>query len=105
MVKTIIGEHCEALYFTRAPAPVNRDNPDDLSLAKRHIGIYVYKVSALKTICSLPESHLENFEKLEQLRALCNGLSIGVMDYDGNIPHGIDTEEDYLEVKQKMESL
>jgi len=65
----------------------------------------VYKVSALKTICELPESHLEKLEKLEQLRALSNGLSIGVMDYIGDIPHGIDTKEDYLAVKQKMENL
>jgi len=105
VVKAIVSEHNEALYFTRAPAPINRDAPDDLAAAKRHVGVYVYKVSALKTICALPESHLEKLEKLEQLRALSNGLSIGVMDYIGDIPHGIDTKEDYLAVKQKMEHL
>ena len=105
VVKAIVSEHNEALYFTRAPAPVNRDKPEDLTAAKRHIGVYVYKVAALKTICALPESHLEKLEKLEQLRALSNGLSIGVMDYNGDIPHGIDTKEDYLAVKQKMENL
>ncbi|GEK09916.1 3-deoxy-manno-octulosonate cytidylyltransferase [Pseudoalteromonas peptidolytica] len=105
VVKAIITEYNEALYFTRAPAPIDRDDPNDISAAKRHIGIYVYKVSALKTICGLPESRLEKLEKLEQLRALSNGLSIGVMDYDGEIPHGIDTMEDYLVVKQKMEGL
>lgn len=105
VVKAIVSEHNEALYFTRAPAPINRDAPDDLSAAKRHVGVYVYKVSALKIICKLPESHLEKLEKLEQLRALSNGLSIGVMDYIGDIPHGIDTKEDYLAVKQKMEHL
>ena len=105
VVKAIVSEHNEALYFTRAPAPINRDAPDDLAAAKRHVGVYVYKVSALKTIRALPESHLEKLEKLEQLRALSNGLSIGVMDYIGDIPHGIDTKEDYLAVKQKMEHL
>ncbi|MGF1740554.1 3-deoxy-manno-octulosonate cytidylyltransferase [Vibrio profundum] len=103
VVKAITTEHAQALYFTRSAAPLNRDNPDDLSQAKRHVGIYVYKVAALFSMSTLPESALESLEKLEQLRAISNGLTIGVMDFDGDIPHGIDTESDYLTIKKIME--
>lgn len=103
VVKAVVSESKQALYFTRSPAPLNRDAPHDLTNAKRHIGIYVYKASVLNMLCSLPESELERIEKLEQLRALSNGLTIGVMNYIGNIPHGIDTEQDYINVKTLME--
>ena len=103
VVKAITTEHNKALYFTRSTAPSNRDNPSDLSNALRHVGIYVYRVNALNTLCQLPECKLEKLEKLEQLRAISNGLTIGVMTYNGDIPHGIDTEQDYLNVKALME--
>lgn len=104
VVKAVTNEFNEGLYFTRSPAPLNRDNPQDLTCAKRHIGIYAYKASALSVFCALPESQLEKLEKLEQLRALCNNLTIGVMDFNGVIPHGIDTLEDYTYVKSLMET-
>jgi len=103
VVKAITTEHNQAVYFTRSAAPLNRDEPSDLTNAKRHIGIYIYRVSALHTLCSLPESTLEKLEKLEQLRAITNGLIIGVMSYKGEIPHGIDTKQDYLNAKAVME--
>lgn len=103
VVKAITTEYNKALYFTRSAAPLNRDNPTDLSNALRHVGIYVYRVKALNTLCTLPECKLEQLEKLEQLRALSNGLTIGVMTYKGDIPHGIDTHHDYLKVKALME--
>lgn len=103
VVKAITTEQNKALYFTRSAAPLNRDNPSDLSNALRHVGIYVYRVNALNKLCQLPECKLEKLEKLEQLRAISNGLAIGVMAYKGDIPHGIDTEQDYLNVKVLME--
>lgn len=103
VVKAITTEHNKALYFTRSAAPLNRDNSSDLSNALRHVGIYVYRVNALNKLCQLPECKLEKLEKLEQLRAISNGLTIGVMTYNGDIPHGIDTEQDYLNVKALME--
>jgi 3-deoxy-manno-octulosonate cytidylyltransferase (CMP-KDO synthetase) len=103
VVKAIITEFGQALYFTRAAAPLNRDNEEDITLAKRHIGIYAYTVKALAEICHLPESQLENYEKLEQLRALANGLTIGAFSYEENIPHGIDTQDDYDKIKGIME--
>lgn len=103
VVKAILGENGRALYFTRSAAPLNRDNPSDLSLAKRHVGIYGYRVSALKQFCALGDDSLENYEKLEQLRALSHGMSIGSIVYDGDVPHGVDTVMDYENIKQLME--
>jgi len=103
VVKAIIGYNGRALYFTRSPSPLNRDNSSDLSLAKRHIGIYAYRASALKQFCSYSEDELEQYEKLEQLRALSHGMSIGATIFDGFVPHGIDTIDDYENIKKIME--
>ncbi|MFM2641267.1 3-deoxy-manno-octulosonate cytidylyltransferase [Vibrio chagasii] len=103
VVKAVLGHNGRALYFTRSASPMNRDNPSDLSFAKRHIGIYAYRVSALREFCSYAEDELESYEKLEQLRALSHGMSIGAMTYDGDVPHGIDTVTDYESVKKIME--
>ncbi|MDR2901825.1 MAG: 3-deoxy-manno-octulosonate cytidylyltransferase [Lactobacillales bacterium] len=65
-----------ALYFSRAGVPFNRDNVPAYDFAYWHIGIYVYRISALRKIVSYPVGVLENIEKLEQLRALENGMSI-----------------------------
>ncbi|MGF1848319.1 3-deoxy-manno-octulosonate cytidylyltransferase [Vibrio lentus] len=98
VVKAIIGRRNRALYFTRSAAPLNRDSNDDLRLAKRHIGIYAYRVGALKQFCTNGEDCLEAYEKLEQLRALSIGMSIGAIEYDGLVPHGIDTIDDFESV-------
>lgn len=103
VVKAILAENNRALYFTRAACPFNRDNLTDYSLAYRHIGIYGYKVSALETFCKYSESNLERFEKLEQLRALSYGMSIGAIIVPDTPPHGIDTLEDYENLKRIMD--
>jgi 3-deoxy-manno-octulosonate cytidylyltransferase (CMP-KDO synthetase) len=103
VVKAILADGGRALYFTRGAAPVNRDSPDDYSLAKRHIGIYGYRVAALKQFCSYKEDTLENCEKLEQLRALSHGMTIGALVYEGVVPHGIDTIDDYENIKLLMQ--
>lgn len=102
VVKAIVGHNGRALYFTRSPSPLNRDNLSDLLLAKRHIGIYAYRASALKQFCSYSEDNLEQYEKLEQLRALSHGMSIGATIFDGFVPHGIDTIDDYDNIKKIM---
>ena len=65
-----------ALYFSRSCVPFNRDNIPDKDFAYWHIGIYVYKRAALKKFVDLPVGILEETEKLEQLRALENGMSV-----------------------------
>lgn len=105
VVKAIIGLHNRALYFTRSPSPYKRDDPTSIDLAFKHIGIYAYTIDSLAKFCSFNEAPLEAYEKLEQLRALSNGLSIGAFHYQGNISHGIDTLSDYQKVKTEMETI
>lgn len=76
-----------ALYFTRATAPWG-DGPH-----YHHIGIYAYRRRALERFVSLPPSPLEKREKLEQLRALEDGMRIDVAIVD-TVPLGVDTPED-----------
>jgi len=78
-VKVACDAGGRALYFSRAPIPFNRDAPTTLSSAcLRHVGIYAYRVAALRKLASLPAARLELIEKLEQLRALENGMEIRV---------------------------
>lgn len=86
-VKVVTDPHGRALYFSRAPIPWNRDGaPTSLSSqkmfagARRHVGIYAYRVEALMRLAELSPSVLEEREKLEQLRALENGIEIRVAD-------------------------
>jgi 3-deoxy-manno-octulosonate cytidylyltransferase (CMP-KDO synthetase) len=79
IVKVACDATGRALYFSRAPIPFNRDTPATVSSAcLRHVGLYAYRVSALRKLASLPPGRLEVIEKLEQLRALENGMEIRV---------------------------
>ena len=86
-VKVVTDNGGRALYFSRAPIPWERDGAASgiasqtrFTDARRHIGIYGYRVSGLLRMASLPRTVLEQHEKLEQLRALENGLEIRVAD-------------------------
>ncbi|MEM1376547.1 MAG: 3-deoxy-manno-octulosonate cytidylyltransferase [Pseudomonadota bacterium] len=76
-----------ALYFTRATAPWG-EGP-----LYHHIGLYAYRREALKRFVSLSPSVLEQRERLEQLRALENGMSIHASIID-TVPLGVDTPAD-----------
>src|SRR5215218_7960230 len=80
VVKVVRGDDGRALYFSRAPVPHPRDTEPDFATGAylRHVGIYAYTRSALLRWVALPEGELERVEKLEQLRALAAGLTIGV---------------------------
>jgi len=85
VVKVVTDVRGMALYFSRAPIPWNRDgaavdlaSQSDYGGARRHRGIYAYRVAALQRLTQLPPGALEQREKLEQLRALEHGLSIYV---------------------------
>ena len=87
VVKVVTDDSGRALYFSRAPIPWDRDTAApgtagrrSFSLARRHIGLYAYRVGALQRLAGLPASPLEDCEKLEQLRALAAGLEIRVAD-------------------------
>jgi 3-deoxy-manno-octulosonate cytidylyltransferase (CMP-KDO synthetase) len=78
-VKVACDATGRALYFSRAAIPWNRDAAATLTHASlRHIGIYAYRVAALRRLAALPPGRLEQIEKLEQLRALENGMEIRV---------------------------
>jgi 3-deoxy-manno-octulosonate cytidylyltransferase (CMP-KDO synthetase) len=76
-----------ALYFTRATAPTGAGP------VYHHIGIYAYRRPTLERFAALPPSPLERRERLEQLRALEAGMSIGVALVD-TVPLGVDTPAD-----------
>ncbi len=87
VVKVVTDARGVALYFSRAPIPWNRDGAPtglesqrDFAAARRHRGIYAYRVGALLRLAQLPRGRLEECEKLEQLRALEHGMRILVGD-------------------------
>lgn len=83
------GEFRKALYFSRQPVPHNSETFFE------HIGLYVYTAESLKKFTSFSESSLEKTEKLEQLRALENGMTIHTCIVDSSMkPISIDTQED-----------
>lgn len=89
------SERGNALYFSRATIPHGEGD------YYHHIGLYAYRWSALKRFISLPESPLEKRERLEQLRALENGMRIDVQIVN-TVPLGVDTPEDLENVKKVM---
>jgi 3-deoxy-manno-octulosonate cytidylyltransferase (CMP-KDO synthetase) len=100
LVKVITDVSGDAIYFSRAAIPFLRDKSiEDLSVCKKHMGIYAYKASFLKQFVRMPVSFLENSEKLEQLRAIENGFKIRMIEVK-SFEKGIDTLED-LELARK----
>jgi 3-deoxy-manno-octulosonate cytidylyltransferase (CMP-KDO synthetase) len=101
VVKVVTAQDGAALYFSRAPIPWTRDaapaglaSQRDHSGALRHVGLYAYRVGTLRRITSLPPSMLEMREKLEQLRALENGVRIVVGNCVQAPVVGVDTAHD-----------
>src|SRR5690348_4707743 len=100
-VKVVTDSKGRALYFSRGPIPWNRDGaPEGLASqrifagARRHVGIYAYRVGALRRLASLAPTALEKSEKLEQLRALENGLVIRVADAEERPGPDVNTAQD-----------
>lgn len=103
VVKVVLNEHQEALYFSRSPVPHLRGEEIDLWIEKgdynKHVGMYGFRADILEKIVRLPMAKLEITEKLEQLRWLSNGYKIKMVEvFSDGI--GIDTEEDFLRLKQ-----
>ncbi len=100
-------DYGRALYFSRSPVPFNRDSVPVYDFAYWHIGIYVYRAEALKKFVAAPVGVLENIEKLEQLRALENGMSIFAKIVPGiklieAAPADINTPEELAEAQRYM---
>lgn len=100
LVKVITDVNGNAIYFSRFAVPFSRDKEvENISVYKKHMGVYAYKASFLKEFITMPVSFLESTEKLEQLRAIENGYKIKMIEVKG-IEKGIDTPED-LELARK----
>ena len=100
-VKVVTDSAGKALYFSRAPIPWDRDTASagvssrrSFAGARRHVGIYAYRVGALIRLAALPPSPLEITEKLEQLRALQNGFRIWVADTEQRPGPDVNTPAD-----------
>ena len=105
VVKAVITEENQALYFSRFPIPFHRNTSLENRLKThkyyKHIGIYAYRPEILQKIVLLNESKLEKAESLEQLRWLENGFNIGVSEteHDSN---SVDTPEDLDALMEKF---
>jgi len=109
VVKVVTASDAAALYFSRAPIPWHRDgaaqglaSQTSTRGARRHLGIYAYRVEALRRLTALPPGELESIEKLEQLRALQAGMRIVVGLAATAPPAGVDTDKDLSRVRATL---
>lgn len=100
-VKVVADLTGRALYFSRSPIPWFRDQASDGLMSQtrfegawRHLGLYAYRVGALRKLAAAEPSPLELAEKLEQLRAMEMGMTIMVALASCSPGYGVDTEED-----------
>ncbi len=92
-VKVVTSVQGNALYFSRNMIPVTQ-NGDVADKGQIHIGVYIYTRETLSTLMQLEQTPLEQTEKLEQLRALENGIAINVTTLDNYEGLAVDTPED-----------
>lgn len=92
----VFDRHFNALYFSKGMIPFIRDRAIATPPVYRHIGLYAYRAQALARYAELKPTPLEQVEKLEQLRALENGIPIRIVpvDYRGRTHWSIDNPED-----------
>jgi 3-deoxy-manno-octulosonate cytidylyltransferase (CMP-KDO synthetase) len=108
VVKVVCDSKGRALYFSRAPIPWPRDAAADaerprIAGAQRHIGLYAYRVSALLRLAAAAPTALEQVEKLEQLRALENGMPIRVAEAVESPGPDVNTPEDLERVSRLLQ--
>ncbi|MCU4389515.1 3-deoxy-manno-octulosonate cytidylyltransferase [Acinetobacter courvalinii] len=99
IVKVVMNKRNEALYFSRATIPYDRDGAKQAvaalhTQAFRHLGLYAYRVKLLQEYVTWEQGNLEKLESLEQLRVLENGHRIAIDVAEANLPPGVDTQAD-----------
>ena len=112
VVKIVVDGNERAVYFSRSPVPYPRDavrrhggletafreEPALLSSFRKHTGLYVYRRDVLLAFAEWPQSELERFESLEQLRALEHGVKIKAIKAS-TFSIGVDTSQDLERVR------
>ncbi len=104
VVKVVTNHAGDALYFSRAPIPASASSvaPGTVpSVARAHVGLYVYRRETLLRLAAAPAAPLELEESLEQLRALALGIRIRVV-HTRHIAAGVDTPADLERVRSMM---
>lgn len=108
MAKVVLNHRRQAMYFSRAPIPWERDRfvmgktpASSAGQHYRHIGIYAYRAAFLQQYVEMEACEAEQLELLEQLRVLWHGgrIQMGIVKHP--VPRGVDTEAD-LEHIRKM---
>ncbi|HET6851364.1 MAG TPA: 3-deoxy-manno-octulosonate cytidylyltransferase [Pyrinomonadaceae bacterium] len=116
LVKVVLDDQNNALYFSRSPVPYPRDavkrhgsleaalenEPELLKLFRKHTGLYVYRRDVLLEFTNWPQSQLEKIEALEQLRALAHGVKIKLVQACSGST-GVDTIADLDRVRALVE--
>jgi len=109
VVKVVTAADGGALYFSRAPIPWVRDgatagvaSQTRFDSARRHLGLYAYRVATLCMLAARPPSELEQLERLEQLRALEAGVRIVVADAEVQPGPDVNTPEDLAGVECRL---
>ncbi len=112
VVKVIVDNNLNAIYFSRSIIPNVRDNFDNDSDADeiiknqsfyKHIGVYAYKKDFLINYSKLPQTSYEKLERLEQLRIIQNGFKIKMIETQIK-SIGIDTLEDLNKAKKYLKN-
>jgi 3-deoxy-manno-octulosonate cytidylyltransferase (CMP-KDO synthetase) len=112
LVKVVVDDNDNAIYFSRSPAPFPRDavkrygslevaleeEPELLKLFRKHTGLYVYRRDVLLQFTQWPQTQLEQMEALEQLRAVAHGVKIKVVEACST-SIGVDTLRDLERVR------
>ena len=101
VVKVVCNDQDLAMLFSRAPIPYPRETlgrsvPET---ASRHVGIYAFRVGALRQFIALGASTLEHVEMLEQMRWLQAGFPLLVIQAMEKVPGGVDTPDDLARVQ------
>jgi 3-deoxy-manno-octulosonate cytidylyltransferase (CMP-KDO synthetase) len=110
VVKIVTDRKGNALYFSRSPLPFFRDKWQDLKdesfasgklLCYKHVGLYVFRRAFLVEFAAMEPTFLEVSEKLEQLRAVENGVHIRVVETDFE-SIGVDTPDDLVKARERI---
>ena len=119
LVKVVIDDNDDAVYFSRSPIPFPCDatrrhgggperaleeEPELFKIFRKHTGLYVYRRDVLMEFTRWPPAKLEVIEALEQLRALAHGVRIKVVEACSS-SIGVDTPEDLELLRSQISDL